>query len=266
MTSDLIERELRTPRFLVLAPDPGGTGGIQRATRVLLRALCDLYGADRVGTLAIRSRDDAAVPGRLLRRGRAVSGSARVSHIERARYLAASVATARRWRRRLAVFAVHPHLAPVAWASRLVSGAPYAVWCHGVESWGRLPLFVATAIARRRRGVRAEYFHRASDRAGRGAPARIRFESSRTACPPELAAVPSVERAAPPVVLTVARLTPENRYKGVDTLLYAWPRVLERVQAELLVVGDGPDLPRLRRIAEALDLDGTVRFAGIASR
>src|SRR5512132_3507901 len=104
MTSDLIGRELRTPRFLVLAPDPGATGGIQRATRVLLRALCDLYGADRVGTLAIRSRDGAAIPGRLLRRGSAVSGSARVSHIERARFFAASVVTAWRWRRRLAVF------------------------------------------------------------------------------------------------------------------------------------------------------------------
>jgi phosphatidylinositol alpha-1,6-mannosyltransferase len=66
----------------------------------------------------------------------------------------------------------------------------------------------------------------------------------------------------PPVVLTVARLTPENRYKGVDTLLYAWPRVRERIEATLLVVGGGPDLPRLRRVAELLDLDGSVRFAG----
>ena len=264
-TSDLIERELRTPRLLVLAPDPGGTGGIQRATRVLLRALCDLYGADRVGTLAIRSRDGAAVPGRLLRRGRAVSGSARVSHIERARYLAASVATARRWRRRLAVFAVHPHLAPVAWASRLVSGAPYAVWCHGVESWGRLPLFVATALrAADEVFAPSTFTARRIERVAGLPPGSVRVLPHCVS--PETAAGPSGERAAPPVVLAVARLTPENRYKGVDTLLYAWPRVLERVQAELLVVGDGPDLPRLRRIAEALDLDGAVRFAGMHSR
>jgi len=262
MSSDLIERELRTPRFLVLAPDPGGTGGIQRATRVLLRALCDLYGAYRVGTLAIRSRDGAAVPGRVLRRGRAVSGSARVSHIERARFFAASVATARRWRRRLAVFAVHPHLAPVAWASRLVSGAPYAVWCHGVESWGRLPLLVATALrAADEVFAPSTFTARRIEQVAGLPPGSVRVLPHCVS--PETAAVPSVERAAPPVVLAVARLTPENRYKGVDTLLYAWPRVLERVQAKLLVVGDGPDLPRLRRIAEALDLDPAVRFAGM---
>jgi glycosyltransferase involved in cell wall biosynthesis len=262
VTSDFIERELRTPRFLVLAPDPDGTGGIQRATRVLLRALCDLYGGDRVGTLAVRSRDGATIPGRLLRRGRAVSGSARVSHLERARYLAASVATAWRWRRRLAVFAVHPHLAPVALASRFVSGAPYAVWCHGVESWGRLPWLVATALR-----AADEVFAPSTFTARRIEQVAGLPSGSVRVLPhcvsPETAVVPSVERAAPPVVLAAARLTPANRYKGVDTLLYAWPRVLERVQAKLLVVGDGPDLPRLRRIAEALDLDGAVRFAGM---
>jgi glycosyltransferase involved in cell wall biosynthesis len=261
-TADLIERELRTPRLLVLAPDPGGTGGIQRATRILLRALCDVYGADRVATLAIRNRDEAAVPGRLLRRGRAASGSVRVSHIERARYFAASVATARRWRRRLAVFAAHPHLAPVAWASRLVSGAPYAVWCHGIESWGRLPLFVAMALrAADEVFAPSTFTARRIERVAGLPPGSVRVLPHCTS--PEIAAGPSGEPAEPPVVLAVARLTPENRYKGVDTLLYAWPRVLERVQAELLVVGDGPDLPRLRRIAEALDLDGAVRFAGM---
>ena len=262
MTSDLMERELRTPTFLVLAPDPGGTGGIQRATRVLLRALCDLYGADRVGTLAIRNRDEGPVPGRLLRRGRAVSGSVRVSHIERARYFAASVASARRWRRRLAVFAVHPHLAPVAWASRLVSGPPYAVWCHGVESWGRLPLLVATALrAADEVFAPSTFTARRIEWVAGLPPGSVRVLPHCVS--PETAGVPSVERATPPVVLAVARLTPENRYKGIDTLLYAWPRVLERVEAELLVVGDGPDLPRLRRIAEALDLEGAVRFAGM---
>ena len=261
-TTALIERELRTPRVLVLAPDPGGTGGIQRATRVLLRALCDLYGADRVGTLAIRRRDGAVIPGRLLRRGRAVSRSARVSPMDRARYLAASVATARRWRRRLAVFAVHPHLAPVAWASRFVSGAPYAVWCHGIESWGHLPLAVAAAL-RAANAVFAPstFTARRIEQVAGLRPGSVRVLPHCVS--PETPAGTSSQRATPPVVLAVARLTREDRYKGVDTLLYAWPRVREKVEATLFIVGDGPDLPRLRRIAEALDLDGAVRFAGI---
>jgi len=41
-------------------------------------------------------------------------------------------------------------------------------------------------------------------------------------------------------VITVARLDAGDSYKGVDTLVCAWPRVLDRVpEAELLVVGEG---------------------------
>jgi glycosyltransferase involved in cell wall biosynthesis len=186
----------------------------------------------------------------------------RVSFIGRAQFSVAAVVTARRWRRRLALFACHPHLAPVAWVCGLVSGAPYAVWCHGVESWGPMPAFVA-------RGLRAadvvfapsEFTARRVEEVAGLRPRSVRVvphgvfkRTGETESP--------TQKDHPPVVLCVARLTRENRYKGIDTLLYAWPRVLEKVEATLLIVGDGPDTSRLRRIAGALDLDGSVRFAG----
>ena len=67
----------------------------------------------------------------------------------------------------------------------------------------------------------------------------------------------AVEQARGPhglTVLTVARLSPE---KGVATLLEA----VERLDAELVVVGDGPQEGALRKAAPA-----NVRFAGRASR
>jgi phosphatidylinositol alpha-1,6-mannosyltransferase len=83
--------------------------------------------------------------------------------------------------------------------------------------------------------------------------------------PHALPPVPEVDRVAAhgrPRVLTVARLTRENRYKGVDMLLYAWPRVLSEVDAELLVVGEGPDADRLRSIARLLGVEDSVMFTG----
>nr|BFD84771.1 glycosyltransferase [Streptomyces sp. Xyl84] len=61
--------------------------------------------------------------------------------------------------------------------------------------------------------------------------------------------------ATAPVVVCVGRLC---RQKGQDVLLRAWDAVAERVPgARLVLVGDGPDRDRLRRLAPA-----SVRFAG----
>jgi phosphatidyl-myo-inositol dimannoside synthase len=63
-----------------------------------------------------------------------------------------------------------------------------------------------------------------------------------------------------PVVLCVSRLV---RRKGQDTLIRAWPAVRAAVpRAVLVLVGDGPLGPRLRRLAGRLGVSGSVVFAG----
>jgi phosphatidylinositol alpha-1,6-mannosyltransferase len=61
----------------------------------------------------------------------------------------------------------------------------------------------------------------------------------------------------------VARLDPRNSYKGLDTLINAFPRIRASVpEARLVVVGDGPDRPRLEAAARDLGLNGIVTFLG----
>ena len=63
-----------------------------------------------------------------------------------------------------------------------------------------------------------------------------------------------------PVLLTVARLVPR---KGIDTVLASLPRVLRDVPNALYVVaGDGPDRPRLERLAREHGVSASVRFLG----
>ena len=70
-------------------------------------------------------------------------------------------------------------------------------------------------------------------------------------------------RSAPdaaPLLLFVGRL---DREKGVDTLLEAFARVLERVKdARLRIVGRGPLLPSLQALAHRLQVSDRVTFAG----
>lgn len=65
-----------------------------------------------------------------------------------------------------------------------------------------------------------------------------------------------------PVIGTLSRLVER---KGFDTVLRAMPRVLEEFPDALyLVVGDGPDRPRLEAMVRDLGLGGSVHFAGSA--
>jgi len=260
-TAKLIELEARTPRVLLLAPEARGTGGIQRATRTLAASLSDAYGEDRVGVLSLRAADQPA-RGRFLWEGVSGEPDRRITFPEKARYLIHAVRTARRWRRRLAIVATHPHLAPVASACSKISGTPFAVWCHGIEAWGK----PKPAVARALRSADVVF-----------APSRFtaeRVERMSGLSVDSVRVIPhSVESADGPSgvlrdprqVLTVARLTRENRYKGIDMLLYAWPRVIGETRARLEVIGDGPDRERLVSVASLLGISEYVTFSGRVS-
>lgn len=66
-----------------------------------------------------------------------------------------------------------------------------------------------------------------------------------------------------PAALIVGRMWSEERGKGHDTLLEAWPRILTRCpDAELWIAGSGDDVDRLAAKAGGLGLGERVRFLG----
>ncbi|MGD0066495.1 MAG: glycosyltransferase family 4 protein [Streptosporangiaceae bacterium] len=66
--------------------------------------------------------------------------------------------------------------------------------------------------------------------------------------------------AGRPVVTCVSRMVPR---KGQDTLIKAWPTVRAQVSgAILLLVGDGPYAPALKRLAQRLSVGDDVVFTG----
>jgi glycosyltransferase involved in cell wall biosynthesis len=68
------------------------------------------------------------------------------------------------------------------------------------------------------------------------------------------------------VILTVARLAGEERYKGFDEVLEALPQLALRTPAvSYLIVGDGPDRSRLEAKATTLRVRDRVIFAGFVS-
>lgn len=101
------------------------------------------------------------------------------------------------------------------------------------------PLMRSTELVRLPPGVDTKAFHPGVD----GAPIRARYGLS-----------------GRPTIVCVSRLVPR---KGQDTLIRALPEVIRQVPgAALLLVGTGPDLPRLRRVAAGAGVAENVVFTG----
>ncbi len=161
----------------------------------------------------------------------------------------------------------HPNLAPLGIVTKLLRPrAWYCVATYGIEVWEPLPAFrrfglkwarVVTSVSE----LTAQRVVTAQGLAGR--PVVI--------VPPGLDPILSGDGARrslpllPPgrILLTVARLTAPDSYKGVDHVIQALPAVLSAVpNVYYVVVGDGDDRGRLERLAVDAKVRDRVLFVG----
>lgn len=251
------------PRLLVLAPDIDGPGGIERASRACIRALAEMYGSERVGLLTLGNPPDGL--------GCTVidSGSftGKIGMWTKIRFTFKALVVALRWKKGLKLLAVHPHLAPVCAVASWFTGAPYAVWCHGIESWGGMSRSTIAGLKRASLVFAPSQFTaRQVERAASLGMGSVRIVHHGLG--PELTSSPDSKdgRTRSSAVIAVSRLTSQDAYKGIDSLLHVWPRISERFpDAQLWIVGDGTDSGRLKAIADVLRLEGRVNFLGRVS-
>jgi phosphatidylinositol alpha-1,6-mannosyltransferase len=143
----------------------------------------------------------------------------------------------------------------------------YAIFVHGIELTAARGGSRARALAGANRLLANSAFTAASLRAQDPALGdRIRvvplcIDPDRIAT--WEASAPEVPPAREPAALIVGRMASEERGKGHDELIAAWPEVRRRVpEAELWVVGGGDDVERLRARARENGVGEAVRFLG----
>jgi glycosyltransferase involved in cell wall biosynthesis len=239
------------------------TGGIQQVNRLLLRAWLDFSARSCAEVEAFSLADAPEAP--------AVDwlqqapwrwhgmGRSRRALVQR---LAARVAA----RQPHLVLLTHVHLVPLLPLVRLISPRTrVAVLGHGVEVWQRLPW--ATRLALRwADAVVAPSRYTAMQLQAFNGVRRRRVSVIAHGLDPawELStAFPARASTAGPALLTVARLSAADVYKGVDRVVEALPAVLAHFpQARLVVAGDGDDRARLERIAEQRGVAPRIEFRG----
>ena len=141
---------------------------------------------------------------------------------------------------------------------------------HGHETWwAALP---GTRQLLRRIGDGCDHLttisRYTSARVGRALSASARARLLRLPPPVDTTRfVPAQRNGHSSRTIAVGRFIPQ---KGLSTLLQAWRLVIDGRAAsgagELILVGDGPDRPRLTSMIRDLDLRGTVRMAGAMPR
>lgn len=262
----------QTRRVLIgLFPELDGPGGVQRAGRHLASVMTE-FAASRGMECRILSLNDGPELQRLTVAGREIvfTGSERA----KGRFLATAIRAARRPSGKgkskiKLVVAGHPNLAPVVSAMRFATPRMKSIVCtHGIEVWE--PLTRMRRMALRGADVVLAPSKYTADHVA--AIQRVATQKIRVlpwALDPQFEALaPQSGKVAAPgnfpegrVVLTVGRWRTDERYKGMDTLITALPRLLPRwPELQLAAVGDGDDREWLEDLAEESGVRRHVHF------
>ena len=239
-------------------------GGVQRAGRHIAAVIAD-FALSHGMEYRLLSLNDSPELHRLTSAGRefVFTGCER----GKARFTATALRAARR-RARL-VLAAHPNLGPVTQAMRIAAPKMRSVICtHGIEVWEPLPGMRQRAL-RRANLVLAPTQDTANHVASEQEVARERIRVLPWALDPQFEEmVNKVSSTQKPanfpagrVILTVGRWDSAERYKGMDTLITALPRLLtDRSDVQLVAVGEGDDRNWLEDLADKNGVRRHVHF------
>jgi phosphatidyl-myo-inositol dimannoside synthase len=262
------DRLRRPQKVLGLFTELLGIGGVQEAGRMTAAALWEMGRAsgrpvdilslnDPRGEQHVRWGDSET----------AFSGFGRA----KARFVLSAIGKARRTPREGTpiILAAHPHLAlPAAWIQRVRPDFKTVVMSHGIEVWKPLAsprlralqkasLLTAPSSYTARKMAREQNIPESKIRrlSWPLSPDFIKLAGH----PGELPLPPNFPRGR--IILTVGRWAARERYKGVDALILAVARLHGTIpDVQLVAVGSGDDLPRLRSIAAKQQVADRVHF------
>ena len=245
-------------KVLVLAPPMGDFGGIQRYTATLVQALQGIVGA---GAVHFEAMPDVADE----------NGRRRVSSRSKLGFCFRAIREAVRGQADVIICA-HLALGPIGWVASKIRRQPYWVIVYGIEAWVELPWLKRMALRRAAKVLSISEFTSEQVMKRHGSKKELMarlpcaLDERLTSIEPAIAGPHQLLAEGCRMVLTVARLSSSEQYKGHDGILRALPEVLLRVPDVVYVVaGDGDDRPRLEALADSLGIRHKVMFTGRVS-
>ncbi len=260
------------PRVLYLVPDLlGPPSGIARYCCMVCRAL--LEDGHQVAVVSMLDKSSA------WRRAR--SEFPRSQYLRywpcsgrRARFVMRAVRLALAARTRPSLVVVgHPNLTPLGWLLARLCRAPMVSFIYGVDAWEPLSSARRRALAASDLILSISRFTARCATAANGLPEgrihilhncldpQMQIQHPSSTCGGDAGADRNLEARS---LLTVARITLAEKYKGHEVVIGALPALLERFPDLIYnVVGDGDGRRDLEDLARKLGVSGSVRFHGV---
>jgi len=247
-----------------LFPELDAPGGVQRTGRHLAAVLTE-FATSRGMECRLVSLNDSPELHRMTlgEREFVFTGCERA----KGRFTMTALKAARR--KAKLVLAAHPNLGPVVQAMHFAAPRMKSIICtHGIDVWEPLGGLRRRALQHANLVLapsRDTADHVASEQGVAREKIRVlpwgldpQFEALLT---PGSKLAPPREFPAGRVILTVGRWLATDRYKGMDTLITALPRLLtQRPEVQLVLVGSGDDRAWLEDLAEQTGVNRHVHF------
>ena len=252
------------PVVIGLFPELDAPGGVQRAGRHLAAVLTE-FAASRSMECRLLTLNDSPELHRMTLAGRefVFTGCERA----KGRFTATALHAARRNAK--LVLAAHPNLAPVVQAMRIAAPRMKSIVCaHGADVWEPLGILQRLTL-RHSNLVLAPSKDTAAHVAEEQGVPEDRIRVLPWGLDPQFEALisPGSHPVLPEnfpsgrVILSVGRWLATERYKGMDTLITALPRLLtQRPEVQLALVGAGDDRAWLEDLAEQTGVNRHVHF------
>lgn len=165
----------------------------------------------------------------------------------------------------------HMNFAAAAYWVHRWTGVPYWIIAHGIEAWDLRRPGMRAAVRGAQRILAVSRFTRDRLIAQLDLPGDQVVLLPNTFDAAGLAVGPKPEyllrryglSVGQPVILTVARLSSPERYKGYDKIIEAMPAILNRApDAHYVLVGKGDDRGRVERRVREMGIEDHVSLAG----
>src|SRR5215469_15684921 len=140
-------------KTLVLSPPLGRSGGIQRYTLTLVRALRELVGERGVRLVSLLEGVQCAVA------APKAGTSSSVSRFHKLSFGLRTIGEVVCWKPDLIICA-HLALGPVGWLAATLARRPYWIVVYGIEAWSELPYAKSAALRRAHRVLTISTFSR----------------------------------------------------------------------------------------------------------